>query len=189
MDAIDLLLTRRSVKAVNLTAPGPSPAQMQTIFRAGMRVPDHGKLAPWKFRLIEGAARERLGELFATIYQRNNPDARESQLQYNRELALRAPVVVAVLSTPHIPHKIPVWEQELSAGAACQNMLIAATAMGYGAQWITEWPAYDPDVLKALGGGETDRIAGFLYFGTATETPADRPRPDYDDIVIPWSEG
>jgi nitroreductase len=189
MDAIDLLLTRRSVKAVTLTGPGPSKAELETILRAGMRVPDHGKLAPWRFIVIEGAAREKLGELFASIYKRNNPDAKESQVQYNRDLALRAPVVVAVLSAPVIPHKIPVWEQELSAGAACQNMLIAATAMGHGVQWVTEWPAYDRDVIKALGGGEVDRIAGFLYFGTRTETPDDRPRPDFDDVVIPWPAG
>jgi len=187
MNAIDLLLTRRSVKAVNMTDPGPTADDLEVIFRAGMRVPDHGKLAPWRFLVIEGEARKKLGELFAKIYRANNPDAQESQLQFNRDLAMRAPVVVAVISTPHIPHKIPVWEQELSAGAACQNMLIAATAMGYGAQWLTEWPAYDAQVLKALGGGENDRIAGFLYFGTATEKPDDRPRPHFEDVVSHWS--
>ena len=187
MDTIDLLLTRRSVKAAMLTEPGPTPEHLETILRAGMRVPDHGKLAPWRFVVIEGKAREAFGDLLADIYLRNNPDARVAQLQFNRDLALRAPVIVAVISKRLMGQKIPVWEQELSSAAACQNMLIAATALGYGCQWLTEWPAYDAEVQEALGGGEDDRIAGFLYFGTASEKPDERPRPEYNDIVSRWS--
>jgi len=184
---IDHLLTRRSVKAVGMTDPGPSDADLETIFRAGMRVPDHGKLAPWRFVVIKGDARARFGELLARIYGEENPDARDAQLKFNRELPLRAPVVVAVLNKLTPEHKIPLWEQELSVGAACQTMLIAASGLGYAAQWITEWPAYNEKIVQALGGGENDKIAGFLYFGTAKETPEERDRPDYDDIVSEWT--
>lgn len=187
MDTIKLLQTRRSVKAAMLSEPGPNGQELETILRAGMRVPDHGKLAPWRFVVIEGAARQAFGDYLADIYLKNNPDARVAQLQFNRDLALRAPVIVAVLSKRQTTHKIPVWEQELSAGAACQNMLVAASALGYGAQWLTEWPAYDKDILATLGGEEDDRIAGFLYFGTPSEKPDERPRPDYDEIVSSWT--
>lgn len=187
MNVIDHLLTRRSVKAVAIAEPGPSPKDLETILKAGMRVPDHGKLTPWRFIVIKGAAREKFGNLLARIYAEETPEAREAQLKYNRELPLRAPVIVAVLNKRTPDHKIPLWEQELSAGAACQTMLIAALAMGYAAQWITEWPAYNAKVIEALGGSPDDRIAGFLYLGTKQEPPEERDRPDYDDIVSDWT--
>lgn len=183
---IDHLLTRRSVKAVDMVEPGPSADDLQAILRGGMRVPDHGKLAPWRFVVIEGEARAKFGDLLAEIYKKNNPEARDAQLTFNRDLPMRAPVIVAVLSVVNPQHKIPVWEQELSAGAACQNMLVAASSMGYAAQWLTEWPAYDAEVVKALGGDENTRIAAFLYFGSVAEKPDERPRPDYDTIVSRW---
>jgi nitroreductase len=188
MKTIKLLLTRRSVKAVTMTDPGPDDEALETILRAGMRVPDHGKLAPWRFIVFRGKARAAFGEVLAEIYKKNTPEAKESQLQFNRDMPMRAPVMLAVLSRRNPEHKIPLWEQELSAGAACQNMLVAATALGFAAQWITEWPAYDRAVIEALGGGPNDRIAGFLYFGTAREIPEDRVRPDFDEIVSFWPD-
>ena len=185
-ETIDLLLTRRSAKALTMVEPGPSDSEIEMILRAGARVPDHGKLAPWRFILFKDEARAKFGDLLAKIYAEVETRATEEQIAFERGRLSRAPLVVAVVSrvTPGI--KIPEWEQILSAGAVCQNMLIAATALGYGAQWLTEWYAFDASVNEALGLGENERIAGYLYFGSESVAKDERPRPELSDITSEW---
>jgi len=186
LDTIDLLLKRRSVLANNMTGPGPTPDQLDTILRAGARVPDHGKLAPWRFIVFEGEARASFGEVLAQAFRAANPDAAEARVEAEQDRFTRAPVVVAVVSKVMAHPKIPEWEQVLSAGAVCQTMLVAAAAMGLAGQWITEWYAYDDDVVRALDLADGEKIAGYLYFGTAREAPDERARPDLDTIVTRW---
>ena len=186
-NTLDFLLSRRSILARMMEGPGPDDADLRRILRTGLRVPDHGRLTPWRFIVIRGEAREKLGGVLAETFERKNPDAIDEQIEIERERLTRAPVVVAVVSKVVKEHKIPEWEQILSSGAACQTMLIAALSMGYAAQWITEWYAYDPDVKAALGVGAEDRIAGFLYLGHEAAEPTERMRPEYDDIVSEWT--
>jgi nitroreductase len=184
---VDFLLKRRSVVARMMTGPGPDADALDKILRTGLRVPDHGRLTPWRFIVIRGEAREKMSDVVEAAYRKKNPEAIDEQVEIERERFLRAPVVVAVASHTNPAHKIPEWEQILSSGAACQNMLTAALSMGFAAQWITEWPAYDDGVKAALGLEPADRIAGFLYFGSMTEAPTDRDRPDYAAIVSEWT--
>ena len=186
-EIIDFLLTRRSVTARNLTEPGPSKEQLDMILRAAHRVPDHGKLGPWRFIILKGNARAEFGEILGAAYKKENPDAFDELVEVEKERFQRAPVIVAVTSRITPEHKIPEWEQTLSSGAACMNMLNAAHALGLAAQWITEWPAYNDDVANALGVGEKERIAGFIYIGTAAQPPDERTRPEISDIVIEWT--
>lgn len=183
---IDLLLSRRSVVANLMEGPGPSAEDLRQILEAGMRVPDHGRLVPWRFMLIRGDARQALGQVIGKAFRRDNPDAEEKRVELERKRFVRAPVVVAVVSKVDKEAKIPEWEQVLSAGAACQNLLVAALSLGYAAQWLTEWYAYEPLLLKALGLGDGDRIAGFLYIGDAAPL-GDRARPEFDDVVSEWT--
>jgi len=180
---LDLLLRRRSGSAKTMTGPGPSEAELRTILAAASRVPDHGKLAPWRFILFEGEARARVGELLAKALLANEPDANDVRQEIERTRFLRAPVVVGVVSRAKEGIPIPVWEQQLSAGAVCQTMLIAATALGFVANWITEWCAYDARVKEGLGLAPDERIAGFLYFGKAAAPLEERVRPDLDSLI------
>ncbi|MGU3492673.1 nitroreductase [Xanthobacteraceae bacterium A53D] len=182
-DALELLRTRRSSRIVDLVAPGPSAADLDTILTIAARVPDHGKLAPWRFIVFEGEGRLRAGAALAEIYLANNPDASERRMDEERGRFARVPLVVAVVSSATTHVKIPEWEQVLSSAAVAENMLIAAIALGYGATWITEWPAYDAKARAALGLAEHERITGFVYIGTATQALEDRPRPDLTQIV------
>ncbi|MHA1566166.1 MAG: nitroreductase family protein [Alphaproteobacteria bacterium] len=182
MSALDLLLKRRSVVARMMTEPGPNDAELESILRAGMRVPDHGRLCPWRFVTIRGAARQALGAVAAAATAAADPDANETRLGVERDRFARAPVVVCVVSRI-VAGKIPEWEQILSTGAACQNMLMAAHSTGYVAQWLTEWCAYDGHVKRALGLEADDRIAGFVYIGTAVAPPTERERPVYENVV------
>ncbi len=186
-EIIDFLLTRRSVTARNLTEPGPSAEQLDMILRAAHRVPDHGKLGPWRFIILKGDARAAFGEILGASYKNENPDAFDELIEVEKERFQRAPVIVAVTSRITPEHKIPEWEQTLSSGAACMNMLNAAHALDLAAQWITEWPAYNDDVTKALGVGAKERIAGFIYIGTAAQPPDERTRPEISDIVTEWT--
>ncbi len=186
-EIIDFLLTRRSVTARNLTEPGPSGEQLDQILRAAHRVPDHGKLGPWRFIILKGDSRAKFGEVLGAAYQKENPDAFDELVEVEKERFQRAPVVVTVTSRITPEHKIPEWEQTLSSGAACMNMLNAAHALGLAAQWITEWPAYNEDVASALGVGEDERIAGFIYIGTPAQPPDERNRPEIGDIVTEWT--
>jgi nitroreductase len=187
-NTLQLLHTRRSVVARNLCAPGPDAAQLENILRAGLRVPDHGKLAPWRFIVIQGTAREALGEHLVTAYRKNvESAAAAAKIEFIRNTFTRAPVVIAVVSRVS-ECKIPAWEQILSGGAACQNLLLATYAQGFAGQWITEWYAYDADAKAALGLDPEENIAGFFYIGSATEPPQERPRPELADVVSYWQE-
>jgi nitroreductase len=179
--ALDLLLSRRSGSAKAMTEPGPSKKQLAQILQAGARAPDHGKLFPWRFLVFEGKGRQRVGDILADVAQADGERAK--QVEEERERFLRAPLVIGVISAAREQHKIPVWEQELSAGAVCQNILIAVTALGFVGNWITEWYAYHPAVKERLGLKPGERIAGFLYIGTAKDELEERPRPEMDRIV------
>jgi nitroreductase len=181
--ALELLQTRRSVKPVELAAPSPSPEQIDTLLKIASRVPDHGKLTPWRFIVIEGPAREAAGEIVAEVFRTDNPDTDASRLEIERTRFSRAPLVIAVVSRAGQHVKIPEWEQVLSAGAATMNLVIAAHALGFAANWITEWYGYDRRVLGKLGLEPTERIAGFVHIGTAVRPSEDRPRPALSAIV------
>jgi nitroreductase len=182
-ECVSLLQQRRSVAAHLLGDPGPGPAEIDALLTMACRVPDHGRLVPWRFIVIEGEARHRIGETIAAVFQADQPGADAQKLALERNRLARAPLVVAVVSRarPHV--KIPDWEQVLSAGAVCMNLLNAAAAMGFGASWITEWYAFDRRVLDTLGLSPDERIAGFVHIGTPREKPSDRPRPALADIV------
>ena len=180
-DAMDLLLTRRSGSAKAMKAPGPSKSQIDDILRAGARAPDHGKLFPWRFIVFEGKGRERFGEILAGVMEAEGE--RTKQVEEERGRLLRAPLVIGVISSAREQHKIPVWEQELSAGAVCQNILIAATTLGFVGDWLTEWYAYHPAVKEKMGLKPGERVAGFIYIGTPKDELEERPRPEMDKIV------
>jgi nitroreductase len=184
---VKLLSTRRSVKPDLLGEPGPSADEIATMLTIASGVPDHKKLAPWRFIVLEGDARERLGEVTAQacIAAEKEPPS-DIRLSMERKRFLRAPVVIAVVSRTKAHPGAPEWEQILSAGAACFNLCLAANAMGFGTSWLTEWIAYDKHVGAALGLDETERIAGFIYIGTPTGKPDERERPALSDIVTRW---
>jgi nitroreductase len=187
-DALELLLTRRSVKAAMLGEPGPDPNQLATILTAAARVPDHKKLEPWRFILFQGDARAEFGKVLlkaCAAEEKEPPSA--MRLETERTRLLRAPTVVAVVSrvTPSVA-AAPEWEQVLSCGAVCQNLCLAANAMGFGTCWITEWYSYSPAVRDALQLAANERLAGFIYIGTARERQADRERPDLNKITSRW---
>lgn len=176
---ISLLLTRRSGKARDLTEPGPDKDQLDTILQAAIRVPDHGKLAPWRFIVIED--RERFAKLLVRLAKADDADVRERDLETLRSFAHDAPVLIALLHTP-VKGKIPEWEQKLSTGAAAQNLLLAAHAWGFAANWLTTSAAYLPGVAEGLGFPE-GRVAGFLFIGTPVRALEERPRPKPQDVV------
>ena len=183
---VDHLLTRRSVSANSLGEPGPNESEIAQILTAAARVPDHKKLVPWRFILFQGEARKEFGEVLAEICKNEEKDPSAFRLETEANRFMRAPLVIAVISRVVKNPAAPEWEQVLSAGAACQNLLVAATALGYGAQWITEWYGYSQGVRAALKLAENERVAGFVYIGTAREKPDERERPSLADIVQPW---
>ena len=192
MSTLSFLQTRRSVKAADMPAGRPDADTLEQIIAAGLRVPDHGKLAPWRIVVIEGDARRAFGDtvLRPAFAANQRADAPESTLELEAARFERAGVVLAVLSIPTLPHKIPLWEQHLSAGAVCQNIVVAAQSEGYATQWLTEWTAFDPDVKAALGATEPDdQVAGFIYIGGKLTNTDDRPRPEYNAVVSRWSAG
>lgn len=186
-ETLDLLLRRRSTSAKAMGEPGPDAAQLRQILQAASRVPDHGKLFPWRFLVIEGDARAALGDVLAEALVARNASVSESLKRFERGRFLRAPVVVTVISSLKSEKPIPEWEQQLSAGAVCQTLLVAAAAAGFGANWLTEWCAYDDIVARALGLGEGERVAGFIYIGTGTAPLEERERPVLDEIVSHWN--
>jgi nitroreductase len=187
--ALDLLLTRRSVSANSLGEPGPSEADLRQMLTAAARVPDHKTLVPWRFLLFQGEARKAFGEVLADICRADEKDPGAVRLETEANRFLRAPVVVAVISRVVKNPAAPEWEQILSAGACCQNLILAATALGFGAQWITEWYGYSQKVRTALGLAANERVAGFVYIGTAKEKPDERERPALADVVAAWKPG
>lgn len=186
MNTLEVLATRRSVVAKDMIEPGPDAAQIQAILSAGHRVPDHGKIGPWRFVVFQGEARAQFSQKLADIYAEENPDCKEKMLNFQAEILTRAPVVIAVISTAGDHPKVPEWEQILSAGAACQNMLVAATAMGFGAQWLTEWYSYNHKVKALLEMEPHHQVAGFIYFGSYLEKPEERKRPDLEERIRYW---
>ena len=186
---ISFLNVRRSSSVKSLTGPAPSSAQIEQILTAASRVPDHNKLAPWWFVTFEGDARKEFGEkVLRKAYLLEEPEAAPAKLDLEAERFLRAPLVIAVISRIK-EGKAPQWEQILSAGAAAYNLCLAANALGFGTNWLTEWPAFNADVRAALGCDERDNIAGFIYIGTASEKSEERERPALADIVSSWNDG
>ncbi len=182
-EAIDLLKTRRSVKPVELAGPGPSASEIDTILTIASRVPDHGKLTPWRFIVFEGDARFAAGDKIAAAFTAKYPDSPPDQVDKERERLARAPLVIAVVSRAGEHKKIPEWEQILSAGAAAMSLVFAAHALGYAANWITEWYAYDRRALDALGVSPQERLAGFIHIGRAQGPQEDRDRPALSEIA------
>lgn len=183
LDALDLLKTRRSVKPRDMTGPGPTAAELETILTIGARVPDHGKIAPWRFIVFEGEARQKAGAIIADVYAKKNPDAAAKDIEKARDSLTEAPLVIAVVSSLKSHPKVPPWEQQLSAGASAMSIVMAANALGYGANWLTGWFAFDRDVLNGFGLAPEEHIAGFVHIGRAAHKPDDRPRPDLASIV------
>jgi len=180
---IDYLSTRRSIPAFQMSGPGPSKGEVEDILKLASRVPDHGKLAPWRFIVYRGAERQRISEALAKIAMADKPDLSDEMVKVENTRLTRAPVVIAVVSraAPHV--KIPEWEQLMSAGAVCLNLVMAANAHGYASNWLTEWYAYDKRAYPILGVNEGERIAGFVHIGTPTVPPTERPRPELSEIV------
>jgi nitroreductase len=182
-DAIELLKIRRSVKPREMSGPGPSPAELETILTIGARVPDHGKLAPWRFIVFEGDARARAGEAIAGVFARKNPNASPAEIDVEKRRLADAPLVIGVVSLTKPHPKVPPWEQEMSAGASAMNIVTAATALGYGACWLSGWFSFDRDVLDAFGLKADEKLAGLIHIGTVSKPSEDRPRPALSDIV------
>jgi nitroreductase len=181
-ETLAMLSARRSASAWTLAAPGPDPAELEALLRLATRVPDHGKLAPWRFVVLEGAAKARFVEgLRRLAAGQEAPEKAEAVLG---KIAT-PPLTVAVVSSPK-PAKIPLWEQQMSAGAVCMMLLTSALAMGFGANWITDWYAYDPEALALLGLAPGERVAGYVHLGTAGEAPLERARPDLAGLVRRW---
>lgn len=182
-EAVRMLRLRRSTSADLLGEPGPDPETLRTILEIASRAPDHRKVYPFRFILFEGEAREKAGAILGEIFELNEPGSGDSRIAAETKRFARAPVVVAVVSAVDQMHRTPEWEQVLTAGAVCQNMLLAASAHGFAAQWITEWCAYDRRVLDRFGVKPDERIAGYVYIGTAKEDPKERQRPDLDSLI------
>ena len=183
----DFLQNRRSNLAKLMSGPGPDAGQIETILTIAARVPDHRKLAPWRFVLFQDKARADFGQHIAAAFMKANPDMPQDRAIFEGQRFLRAPLVVAVISSPkECIRGTPEWEQTLSSGAVCHNMCLAAQSLGFAAQWLTEWYAYDKTVLKALGASGRERVAGFIYIGTAQQAPKERARPDVAALSQHW---
>jgi nitroreductase len=180
---LSALATRRSGKPRDLVEPGPDAAQLRTILEVAARTPDHGKLAPWRFVVVDD--RDALAVLLREALRAEKPDAKPGELEAADQFARQAPCLIVVLSSPRADSHIPLWEQELSAGAACMNLLHAAHAYGFAGGWLTGWAAYSPHVRDAFGGAH-ERIAGFLFIGTPSRALDERPRPEMDSVVAHW---
>jgi nitroreductase len=181
-----LLETRRSCRPRDLVEPGPGPDELRRILTIAMRTPDHGKLHPWRFVHVGRDRRDAFAAMLQAAYRIDNPQPGRLEVEAVERFAHQAPELVVALSSPAPAHKIPVWEQQLSCGAAGMNLLHAAAALGYCGGWVTGWAAYSPAVLEALGGREPERVAGFLFLGTAGAELEERPRPALEEVVREW---
>lgn len=182
---LSLLETRRSGRPRDLVAPGPGADELKRILTIAARTPDHGKLHPWRFVHVPQGARTALATLLREVYAADNPGAGRLELEAAERFAHQAPELVVVLSRVEAQSKIPVWEQELSCGAACMNLILATHASGYAAGWVTGWAAYSDAVRDAFG-GPTERIAGFIFIGTPDVPLEERPRPAAAEIISEW---
>ena len=182
-DTVKLMARRRSVNPIALAGPGPNAPELDALLTLATRVPDHGKLAPWRLIVFEGDARQRASAIIGEFFMQDDPDAAPERIKIEQTRLSRAPLVLGVVSraVPHV--KIPEWEQIMSAGAVCMNLTLAANAMGYSSSWLTEWYAYDRRVLRRLGLAEHEKMAGFIHIGRAGCVPEDRPRPKLTDVV------
>ncbi len=181
------LAQRRSTKVAHLTSPGPEGETLDAILRLGARVPDHGKLGPWRFIVLSGDNRQAYGQKIASLLSSRGQVTDAERLAQEEGRFLRAPLVVAVVFSPVESPKVPEWEQTLSAGAVCYNLLLAANGFGFGGCWLSEWVAYDREALAFLGLAATEKLAGFVYLGTPTEPPIERPRPTAASRVTHWA--
>ncbi|WP_337186998.1 nitroreductase [Phenylobacterium sp.] len=181
-DVLDFLALRRSAPALTLTEPGPTASQLDDMLRIAARVPDHGKLAPWRFVVLAGDAKD----VFAARLDAMAQGRGDAVLAAKLGKLKAPPLAVAVIASPK-PGAIPEWEQVLSAGAVCAHLLQAALAMGFGANWITDWYSYDPEAVSLLGLAENERIAGFVMIGAAREAPLERERPAPATLVTHWT--
>ncbi|WP_119258250.1 nitroreductase family protein [Shinella zoogloeoides] len=180
---IDYLSTRRSIPAFQMSAPGPSKSEVEEMLKLASRVPDHGKLAPWRFIVYRGEERQRISEALARIALADKPDLSEEMVKVENTRLTRAPVVIAVVSRAAPHFKIPEWEQVMSAGAVCLNLVMAANAHGFASNWLTEWYAFDERAYPILGVEPGEKVAGFIHVGTPTVPPTERPRPELAEIV------
>ncbi len=186
---IDFLKFRRSNLAKTMSGPGPTEIQLDEILEIAARVPDHRKLEPWRFIIFRGEARQSFGHHLGAVFQKNNPDMPQDRVIFEAGRLQRAPVVVAVISSPiDCPRGTPEWEQQLSSAAVCFNLCLTAQACGFAAQWLTEWYSYDPDIAQILKLGSSERVSGFIYLGSATETPTERKRPVLSALTRIWPE-
>lgn len=186
MDLLAALMHRRSTPSRLLGAPGPDATQRRRLLEAALRVPDHGKLAPWRLLTIEGEARHRLGERLASRARALDPHAAQAAIDKDRERFSFAPLVVAVIATPVEGHKVPVVEQLMSGGAVCFALLQAAQGLGFGAQWLTGWAAYDREILDGLGLASHEQLLGFIHIGTAQGEAPERLRPSLESKLTEW---
>jgi nitroreductase len=183
---LSLLATRRSGKPRDLIAPGPDMDQLNAMIEIAARTPDHGKLAPWRFVIVPTGQRDRLAEVITAAYRAERPQATRLEIESLEQFAHQAPALVVVLSSPRTESHIPLWEQELSGGAACMNLLHAAHAMGFAAGWLTGWSAYNESVRDAFGAAP-ERIVGFVFIGSPAKQLDERPRPDLSKIISVWN--
>ena len=182
-ETLKLLALRRSSSPQTLAEPAPQGAELDELLRLAARVPDHGKLSPWRFVIIRGEAKAELAQRLETLAKEQPDPAKAAGVLFKLKTP---PLCVAVISRVNEQASIPVWEQELSAGAACMTLVIATTAMGYGANWITDWYGFDPRSHALLGMTPGERVAGFVLIGTPAEAPLERARPDMATLVSEW---
>jgi nitroreductase len=183
---LSLLLTRRSGKPRDMAGPGPSEAELDTILTIAARTPDHGKLAPWRFVVVGADQRDALAQVIQDAYRAERPQSSDSEVAAFSQFAHQAPALVVTLSSPNLDSSIPLWEQELSAGAALMNLNHAAHALGYVAGWLTGWATFNDTVRDAFGAAP-ERIAGFTFIGTPARPLEERPRPDLSQVATRWT--
>lgn len=184
---IDFMLARKSAPIPELNEPAPSDEEIRTMLTIASRVPDHGRLAPWRFILYRGAARDRIGEMLAARAEEREGPLTDGRRQQELARFSRAPLVIGVVSVPRENPKIPQWEMFLSGGAAAMNLVIAANALGYGTNWITNWYSDDEEGRRILGLAPQERVVGFVHIGTFSGDAPERPRPDVDTLYSEWS--
>lgn len=184
---IDFMLTRKSAPIPELNEPAPSDEEIRTMLTIASRVPDHGRLAPWRFILYRGAARDRIGEMLAARAEEREGPLTDGRRQQELARFSRAPLVIGIVSVPRENPKIPQWEMFLSGGAAAMNLVIAANAFGYGTNWITNWYSDDEEGRRILGLAPQERVVGFVHIGTFSGDAPERPRPDVDTLYSEWS--
>jgi nitroreductase len=184
---IDFLLSRKSPPVSELSEPGPGDAEIETMIRVAVRVPDHGRLTPWRFILYRGDARHKVGEMLAELAEKKEGPLTDARREQERTRLSRAPLVIAVVSVPRESIKIPQWEMFLSGGAAAMNLSLAAKALGYGATWVTYWFSDDAEGRRILGLSPDERVVALLHIGTHPGGTPDRPRPEPAAVISDYS--